>query len=140
MVFKNLSLICHGSILVLTEVVMLEGSVLVNLGNTLWIISAAAETWVVFLSSETLCPCSWESCYSYDELFSVLLLAVNFTCDSVNGILSLPCTAGVCSTSNLPLRYFVPSCELTRCTHPARISLSLPLSLWGCFCSVKQLD
>ncbi|XP_030343216.1 renalase isoform X2 [Strigops habroptila] len=34
---------------------------------------------------------------------------VNFTCDSVNGILSLPPTAGVCSTSNLPLQRFVPS-------------------------------
>ena len=93
-----------------------------------WIIRAAGGTRGVLLGSETLCPCLWESCLHnaagqntallscnrtvYDELFSVSLLAVNFTCASVNGILSLPPTAGVSSTSYLPLQRFVPSCEL----------------------------
>ena len=87
-----------------------------------WIISAAGGTRGVLLCSETLCPCLWESCLHnaagqntallscnrtvYDELFSVSLLAVNFTCASVNGILSLPPTAGVSSTSYLPLAAF----------------------------------
>lgn len=34
MCFKNLSLLCHGSILVLSEVVIAEECVLVKLGHT----------------------------------------------------------------------------------------------------------
>lgn len=83
-----------------------------------WSISAAQEKQGIFFWCETLCPCSCETCLQDAARqniallrceLTVLLLAVNFTCDSVNGILSLPLSASVSSTSYLSLQHFVPA-------------------------------